>query len=67
VQFDECLYGTVIGSLNFRREKTGWYFTVLSMVMQALAALEFLTTGFIGAVAIFFIPFHGTFSHIKPQ
>jgi hypothetical protein len=35
------------------------------MVMQALATLELLATGFIGTIAIFFIPLHGTFSHIN--
>jgi hypothetical protein len=65
VQFDECLYGTVIGSLNLRREKAGRHFTVHSMVMQALATLELLATSLIGTIAIFFIPLHGTFSHIN--
>lgn len=65
MQFYECLYGAVIGFLNLGREKAGRHFTVLPMVMQALAAFELLAAGFIGTVTVFFIPLHGTFSHIK--
>jgi hypothetical protein len=61
MHFYEIFDGAVIGSFELRCEKTCRQLPMLSVVVEALTAVIFPSTRFVGAGAILLVCFHDAF------